>query len=296
MSVTATSANGAVLVYATRSGTLPARDRLWARNLDDLSAPVFEITTDASYFTNYLRLSPDGSLAVFNDRYAALSVPTVSREVEPGFSIRHPTFTSDGQRLFYSALQPGGGFVIHRADVPLTGILTNRLQMTANYAVAQGLGSSFRLTPDETRILSTGMFFVGGAINALKQHAFVTTADGSQNDAQLHPAFVHPQDFADLPLATPDSSHAFFRPVINRLSIAGSVNLQTPGTVTTIGSTINFVGDLRVAGDSQTVFFTMDGILPVNWLRGQIGQTGSHVPFQPVGGGAADPAPPPCCG
>ncbi len=282
-----TSANGAVLVYASRSPT--ARDRLWVRNLDDLSAPVFEVTTDASYFTNYLRLSPDGSLLVFNDRYATLGVPTVSREVEPGFSIRHPTFTSDGQRLFYSVLQPGGGFVINRADVPLTGILTNYLQMTANYAAGQGLGSSFRLTPDESRILSTGSFFVGGAINALKQHAFVTTANGTRDDAQLHPAFVNAVDFADLPVATPDSNHAVYASTINRLSIAGSTNLQAPGTTTTIGSTINFVGDVRVAGDSQTVFFTMDGILPVNWMRGQVGQTGSHVPFNPVGGGAPAP-------
>jgi hypothetical protein len=186
-------------------------------------------------------------------------------------------------------LQAGGGFVIKRAEVPLSGVLTNRVQMTANYPVAQGLGSNFILTPDETRILSTGSLFVGGAINGLKQHAFVTTADGSMDDAQLHAAFVDQVDGAGLPLSTPDSQHAFFLSVINRLSIAGSVNLQTPGVVTTIGSTINQVGNFRVAGDSQTVFFTIDGILPINWVRGEIGQAGSLAAFQPVGGGVLAP-------
>ena len=284
-----TAANGSWMVYVSRANGPPVRHRLWLKNLDDLSVPVVEIPTDPSFFTNYLRISPDGFIVVFNDRYTATTMHSFVQDIDPGSNIENRTFTRNGQRLFYTVVLGGGGRIIKRADVPLTGVLANRLQITRTYGVAEGLGSSFLLTPDETRILSTGLFVVGAPVNAVKQHSFVTTADGSQDDAMLHAPFVGLLDGAGQALSTPDSNYAFGVSVVNGLSTAASTSFTTPGTHVTIASTINQIDNLRVAGDSQTVFFTIDGILPVNWARGQINQFGSHVAFQPAGGGASAP-------
>jgi len=107
-----TSANGSWLVYVSRASGPPVRHRLWLRNLDDLSVPVVEIPTDSTFFTNYLRISPDGFIVAFNDRYTPTPVPTFVQDIDPGNTIENPTSTRNGQRLFYTVLLAGGGRII----------------------------------------------------------------------------------------------------------------------------------------------------------------------------------------
>ncbi len=284
-----TSADGAWLVYVSRSGGPPVRHRLWLKNLDDLSAPVREIATDASYFTNYLKISPDGTLVVFNDRYVTTADPATPHAVDGANTIESPLFTQDSQRLYYTVLVSGGGRIIKRADVGVNGLLANHLQMTADYPVAQGLGASFVLTPDETRIVSTGLLFVGGAVNSLKQHAFVTSADGSRNDAPLHPAFVHILDGAGQPAVTPDSRYAFYVYTVNHASAVAWADLQAPGLNEVIGNSVNQIVDPRVAGNSRTGFFRyLDGALQT-WAWGTVMPTAALGGFTPVGGSVPAP-------
>lgn len=283
-----TSANGAWLVYVSRNSGMPVRDRLWLKNLDDPSAPVREISTDASYFTNYLSISPDGAIVVFNSRYATTADPATARDVDGVNDISNPTFTHDSQHLYYTVLLAGGGRIIKRADVPVGGILANHQQMTANYPVAQGLGYSFVLTPDETRIVSTGLLFVGGAVNSLKLHAFVTTADGSQDDAQLHPPFVHAVDGVSQPVVTADSRYAFYVNTINHLSAVSWTDLNAPGTTIDVGNSINQIVNPQVAGDRTGFFLYLDGPLQ-NWAWGEVDPTTIRGGFNPLAGSVPAP-------
>ena len=282
------SANGARMVYVSRNDA-PLRHRLWLRDLDDLSAPVTEITTGAGFVTNYLKLSPDGALVVFNDNYAETSAPTVSNAVDAGNTIENPTFSANSQRLYYTVLLAGGGRVIKRADVDVNGALANRLQMTASYAAGEGLGRSFVLTPDEAQIVSAGLFFVGGAVNAYKQHAFVTTADGSQDDTQLHPNLVHPLDGAGLPLVTANSRYGYYVYRVNFVDHLGWADLQAPGTNTGVLTAINPFSKILLAGDSQHVFLEASegGIEP--WKLVENVSTPVFNGFNPVGGGVSAP-------
>ena len=186
-------------------------------------------------------------------------------------------------------LLAGGGRVIKRADVDVNGALANRLQMTASYAAGEGLGRSFVLTPDEAQIVSAGLFFVGGAVNAYKQHAFVTTADGSQDDTQLHPNLVHPLDGAGLPLVTANSRYGYYVYRVNFVDHLGWADLQAPGTNTGVLTAINPFSKILLAGDSQHVFLEASegGIEP--WKLVENVSTPVFNGFNPVGGGVSAP-------
>lgn len=291
-----TSANGAWLVYVTRLAGLPIQDRLWLKNLDDLTAPVTEIAPGTNHYNgfplaSYLAVSPNGSHVVFNNSYLQTGAPGVVSDVETGLDIAYPTFTRDSQRLYYTVLLAGGGRIIKRADIAVNGALTNHLQMTADYPVGEGLGSTFVLTPDETRIVSTGQLFVGGAVNGLRQHAYVTTADGSRDDTPLHPPFVNFSSGASLPLVTADSRYGLYDYMASPVQFSLMwAHLEAPGTNTvSIMGAINPYSAMRVAGDSRHGFVEDSAPTLFRWSYFRIEPSQALGAFNPVGGGVAPP-------
>lgn len=283
------SRNGARMVYVSQSAGTPVRHRLWLKNLDDLSAPVTEITTDTGFFTYFLALSPDGSLVAFNDKCAETATPAVSSFIDPGNSIEKRLFTANSDKLYYTMLIAGGGRVIKRADVDANGALVNRAQMTASYGVAEGLGSNFVLTPDETKIVSTGLFILGPPISGPKQHAYVTTADGSQDDTRLHPAFVTAIDGTDLPQVTADSRYGFYHYTVNSMDNLAWADLQAPGTNTVATPLINPFSAMRLAGNSRHGFIKDAASIPFPWSFFRIDPSQALGAFLPLGNGIPAP-------
>ena len=283
------SKNGARMVYVSRDGA--AHHRLWLKNLDDLAAPVTEISTPAGFFTNYLELSPDGSLVAFNDKYAATAAPTASSFIDAGNTIEKRTFTTNSDKLYYTVLISGGGRIIKRADVDVSGALVNRTQMTASYASAEGLGSDFVLTPDETKIVSTGLFLPNPPIptSGIKQYAYATTANGSQDDTRLHPPYVHVTDFTSLPVVAANSRYAHIAYRVNATDHVGWADLQAPGTITGDVTPSGTVGLQRLAGDSQHAFVRMFESTSQVWRLVENVATPALSLFNPVGGGVAAP-------
>jgi hypothetical protein len=260
---------------------------LWLKNLDDLSAPVREITTDSLFFTNYLAISPDGAIVVFNSRYATTADPATARDVDGVNTINNPTFTRDSQYLYYTVLLSGGGRIIKRADVPLSGVLTNYRPMTKDYDPAQGLGMSFVLTPDETRIVSTALIILGPPISSLKTLVYVTTADGSQDDAVLHPDFTNNVDYAYLPVITADSRYAFYANTINGQTNVSWTALNAPGTKVDVGNNPDGF-NTTVAGD-RAVFFRYYSGATQPWAWAEVNPTAIRGNFNPVGSGVPAP-------
>ncbi|HTU64805.1 MAG TPA: Ig-like domain-containing protein [Steroidobacteraceae bacterium] len=290
----ATSASGAWLVYVTRSEGPPVRHRLWLRAVGAPSIPVTEIVTgDPSFFVRSLSLSPDGTLVAFNGRIAAVATPGTSQLIDnAGIDIEKPVFTNDSRHVYYVVLMNGGGRVIKRADVSATGVVGNRVQITADYQPAEGLGIDYVLTPDEQSVVSLGLILPppGSPIgSSIQQHAFVTLADGNRNDLRLHPQPLPPIEGAgSLPDVSPDSRYAAFMATLN-----GGVNglyaadLQSPGSPLRV---VQDGGSLhQIAGDSRTVFYAVSSApSSVNtWYRARLDTAAAGVAFAPAAGASA---------
>jgi len=279
------SADGNWLVYVTRNEN-PLRHRLWLRNLVDLAAPVQEIATGSNFFPNYLRLSPDGSLVAFNNSLASTATPAQSVVIDgSGIDIQHPTFTNDSRKLFYTVNYNGGGRVIYRAEVSAAGVISNRLQMTANYQVAEGLGIQFRLTPDETRIVSLGLMLPPPMTTlGIKQNAFVTTADGSMNDARLHPLLTtDTEGVAFLPDVTANSRFALFQGTLGGTTGLFRADLLAPGSASLVTTDSPYVGAHQAYGPDRVLIGQSLAPQQYRWFHASLDPLGSAVEFAVAG-------------
>jgi hypothetical protein len=279
-----TSDDGGKMVYETVHAA-PIRHRLWVRDLVDLSAPVTEIDTAGGVFVSELRLSPDGTLVAFDDRLASTASSLTQAIDGSGIGIQHPTFTRDSRKLFYTVNLAGGGRIIKRADVSAAGAITNRLQMTANYNAGEGAGIEFRLTPDETRIVSLGLFMAppmaGGSI---KQYAVVTTADGSMNDQRVHPEFTTTTDIAaSLPETGTDSRYVVYLATLNGTTGAFASDLQGPGGAVNIAADSPFVSAVIANGATRALYgqTTLQPRQTV-WYSRSFAPSGPPVEFAPL--------------
>jgi hypothetical protein len=277
----ATSANGEWLVYVTQEPA-PIRHRLWLRNLVDLSTPVVEVTTPAGFFTSALELSADGMLLAFTNRVASTATPTVSQLIEPfaPVSVERPHFASNSRQLYYVELMSGGGRRIMRTDVTASGAVGAPTQMTADFMVAEGLGIDYRLTPDETRIVSLGLFMPPPMVgNSIKQYAYVTSTNGTLNDARLHPEYTSGVDgIGFVPAVTRDSQYAVYVGTLNGATQLYSSQLSAPGTALSLANSNN-IDQIRPAGNSNTVFYSLFG---GPWFRARADVAASGVVFAPV--------------
>jgi hypothetical protein len=119
----------------------------------------------------------------------------------------------------------------------------------------------------------------------VRPHAYVTTADGSRNDARLHEAFTGQSDAADLPVITPDSRHAVYVLVRGSFFTFSSTDLQAPGTSTQLTSPAYGVRQPRVA-DATSVYLDLgsaDGVaFPPSWYKALIPPAGQPaIPMVP---------------
>jgi hypothetical protein len=275
-----TSADGRWLVYVTLH-TAPILHRLWLRDLVDLAAPVVEITTPANFFASTLALSDDGTLVVFNDRVATTANPTVSQLLDPfvvgGVTISK--FTADSRRLYYVQLN-NGARTIWRLDISATAQIGSRTQMTVDYGNFEGLGMDFVLTPDESQIVSMGLFMPPPQVsNSIKQYGYVTTADGSRDDTRLHPQYTNVIDGIGPPLNfTRNGRYVVYTATLSGVTGFYSTDLTAPGVAVPIAAP--FVSaEVFPAGDANTVFYRQHN---GTWYRGSAGTAASGVAFAPV--------------
>jgi hypothetical protein len=277
-----TSANGRRMLYTTRAAGPPARTRLWLRNLVDLSVPVQEIPMGSSN-QGALLISPDAVHAIVGTEHINLDNPA-QRQVFDS-SAEQVLLTRDGGSMFYTRLLGGGSRAVYRITLSGGGF-GGPFQMTSTPGAAQGLGLQLALSPDETLIASQGLYI--DAPLGLQAHAYVTHANGSQDDRRVSPAYTLSVDHAPRPGVTFDSRFAYYSGTVAGTSGVYAADLTLPGAAQAVATIPGgyFLVDALVASDSRTFFY---GAAPVNtgtalaWYKGSLDQAGSAVAYSPAG-------------
>jgi VCBS repeat-containing protein len=287
----ATSADTDWIVYVTNRATpLPNRHRLWLKHAGDASVPVVEIPTGNPSYNSYsLKLSPDGTLVAFNDRVASTATPAQSQPIDANVAyigLDRPMFTRDSRQIFYVTLPGGGSRIIHRADVSAAGAVSTRTQMTATYQPAEGLGIRYGLSPDESLIVSLGLILPVGSPTGIQQNAFVTTADGSMNDARLHPLLAPLEGAYSLPVVSADNRFGVYEASLGGIDGLYSTDLQSPGAALLLANTFIGPASHQIASDARTMFYPQSSTpgTPPRWFRTRVDTAGAGVAFAPVSG------------
>jgi VCBS repeat-containing protein len=288
----ATSADTRWIVYVTNRATpLPGGHRLWLKNAGDPTVPVVEIPTgNPQYSSTYLKLSADGTLVAFNDRVASTATPSVSQALDSSgttIAVERPTFTRNSRQIYFASVLAGGGRIIQRVDVSAAGVVGAPLQMTASYPPAEGLGIRFGLTPDESQIVSLGLILPMGAITGIQQNAFVTTADGSMNDARLHQILTPPLEGAySVPVVSADNRFGVYEASLGGIEGLYSTDLQSPGTALLLANTFVGPASHQIASDGRTMFYPQSSTpgVPARWFRTRVDTGSAGVAFAPVAG------------
>jgi hypothetical protein len=279
----ATSADGSALVYATiDDSTGPARHRLWFKDLTDEDAFVEEIPTPTNFFPHFLEISPNGQHILFDENYvsrANLGQPTAYSSE----AIAWPRFTKNSDYIYYAQFLQGGGRVVNRVELNPTGGIIGQQQMTASPNVAEGLGLTLGLSPDETLIVTTGLVLWQN--QGPKSHAYVTRADGLRNDVLLHPPFTTAVDDARQPIVTADNAYAYYFGTMNGVSGLYATNLQNLGTAVRldVAPADHFVSSAVVLPDSRTLFYNLVRFPNQTWRVGRIDQPGVAEIYAPNG-------------
>ena len=279
----ATSADASALVYTTiDDSTLPARHRLWFKDLTDEDAFVEEIPTPTNFFPHFLAISPNGQHILFDGNYvsrANLGQPTAySNE-----AIAWPLFTKTSEYIYYAQFLQGGGRVVNRVELDPAGGIIGQQQMTATPNVAEGRGLTLGLSPDETLIATTGLVLWQN--QGPKSHAYVTRADGLQNDVMLHPVATTAVDDARHPTVTADNAYAYYLGTMNGVSGLYATNLQNPGTAVRLDAAPadHFISSAVVLPDSRTLFYNLVRFPNQTWHVGRIDQPGVAEIYAPNG-------------
>jgi VCBS repeat-containing protein len=287
----ATSADTGWIVYVTHlAAPLPGRHRLWLKNAGDPSVPVVEIPTgNPNYSSTTLELSADGTLVVFNDRVASTATPSMSQALDSSgtaIALENPTFTRSSRQVYFTAVLAGGGRIIRRVDVSAAGVVSAPLQMTASYPPAEGLGIRFGLTPDESQIVSLGLILPMGAGTGIQQNAFVTTADGSMNDARLHPELVPLEGAYSLPVVSADNRFGVYEASLAGVDGLYSTDLQSPGTALLLANTFVGPASHQIMSDARTLFYPQSSTpgVPARWFRTRVDTASAGIAFAPVAG------------
>jgi hypothetical protein len=277
-----TSADGSALVYVTRvTGSQPARHRLRFKDLTDDTAPVQEIPTATNFFASWLAISPDGQHIVFNQNY--VSRASIAQPTSYGSDIAWPRFTEHSDFLYYVEFLAGGGRVIKRVPLNPGGGIGSSEQMSASPPVAEGRGLTLGLSPDETLIASTGLIVTQFGP---KSYAYVTPADGSQNDILLHPIAITAVDGAQQPTVTADNAYAYYTGTMNNVTGLYATDLQSPGTAVRVDNAPVgfFINSPVVLPDARTLFYNVTSLgSPSSWRKGRIDQPGVAEIYSPEG-------------
>jgi hypothetical protein len=271
------SDDGGMLAYTTRESGAFGRHWLWVKDQYDLTRPVREVATPTNYLTRAFSLNSTGDLLIFDDRVVDTADPSLPQSIEAGVTVEKPVFEPH-TNIYYTAVLAGGGRVIKRVRVAPDGTPFDRVPITADYGVGEGLGIDFRQTPNYARIVSAGLMMPpsmpGGSI---KQHAFVTWVDGSRSDHQLHPDFTHATDIALQPWVSADSTKVVYYAILGGVSGLYSTDLFNAGIAVRLMSLAPGEAEVLLHGDSASVF--VKG--PIYWSRATIGVADTSMPFVP---------------
>ena len=282
-----TGAQGDYLVYISRTQVQgsPVRHRLWVKNVADPNAPVTELPTDSAFFVRFIAMSPNGQMIAYNEQWAKVTPPQQFGSIDT--SVERPMFTRDSQTLFYTELQSGGGRRIKRKPAGSSSFGT---YVTAQYQLAQGLGIGFTLTPDETKVVSTGLFLHAGVPSGgPMQSAYVSPVDGTFNDQRLHPAYTMTDEYAYQPAVTADSRYAYYMATLGGVRGIYVTDLNAPGNAVRldVSSNLEYASGPTAAADSRTLFYSLQvfnsPLQALGWFYTRIDQPGSVTPFAPPG-------------
>jgi hypothetical protein len=276
----ATGRQGNHLVYISRTDIQgsPVKHRLWVKNVVDPNEPVTELPTDSTFFARTIAMSPNGHLIAYNNQWAKVTPPQQFGSIDG--SVERAAFTRDSQTIFYTELEAGGGRRIKRKPATSTSFGT---YVTAQYQIAQGLGMDFRLTPDETRVVSTGLFLHAGIPSGgPMQSAFVSPVDGTFNDQRLHPAYTMVDEYAYQPEVTADGRYAYYMATLAGANGIYATDLDAPGVAVRLDVNPGnvFASGPTVAADSRTLFYSLQ---QVGWFYTRIDQPGTRTPLAPAG-------------
>lgn len=280
-----TAANGSRMIYVSRTAGGSYPYRLYLKDLTNLAGPSVPLATDPSFFPYYVVISPDGKHVVINSEYRSLINPALAQGLISGSE--RPMFTSDSQNIVYPVLFAGGGRIIMKSGVNPAGGLTGVIQITQNYAVAEGLGIDFGLSPDETLVTSQALRLVP-PLSGPKSYAYVTPLDGSQNDRLLHTAFTLNIEHANKPFVTRDSRYAYFMGNLGGTDGIFATDLQAPGTAVRVDNTPSgmAVPLLGILADARTVVYIQVQLNPLGdaaVYTARIDQPGIETVFAPPG-------------
>lgn len=286
----ATGAQGDYLVYISRTQVQgsPVRHRLWVKNVADPNAPVTELPTDSTFFVRFIAMSPNGQMIAYNNQWAKVTPPQQFGSIDNSIpSVEQPRFTRDSQTIFYTELQSGGGRRIKRTPAGASSFGT---YVTAQYQVAQGLGIDFALTPDETKVVSTGLFLHAGVPSGgPMQSAYVSPVDGTFNDQRLHPPYTRTDEYAYQPAVTADSRYAYYMATLGGIRGIYVTDLNSPGNAVRldVSSNLEYASSPTVAADSRTLFYSLQvfnsPLQALGWFYTRIDQPGSVTPLAPLG-------------
>jgi hypothetical protein len=283
------SANGKSIVYVSGTQSTPSTPRLW---LVDLTSPGSAPTLITAPSTvTYLQISPDGSQLVFNGVYVNTAHPDQAFAIPSQGTVDHAIFSHDGRQIFYSVLLGGGGRVIDSTATNVQG-LVGYTQLTQMYAVAEGLGIQFVSTPDDTKVVSAGLFSFPFATGP-SQEAFVTPTSPPFSDRQLNPLLTNSVDSVSPPSVTPDSRYAYYAATIGGLPYVYANDLVQAGNAVAVDSAPAgwYVGAPQVAPDSRTLFYNKAPLnsLSIPFYYADLTQPGQIHAFSPLGSAAAAP-------
>lgn len=279
-----TAANGSRLIYVTRTDGSPFRYRLWLKDLVNMQAPAQEIPTPGSFFAYYYAISPDGRHAIVNNEY--LFLEDLSQRQFFDSSVERPRITRNSAYVYYAKTLGSAQRVVMRAALQANGFIGSPAQMSTLRNTNEGLGIDLGLSPDES-LITTQALLMEPSLTGPRAHAFVTRADGLQNDQQLSSGYTQSVDYAYRPDVTPDGQYAYFAATIGGTSgifarlLGGSSTFRVDAAPAGM-----YVPPAQVAADSRTLFYsqaTTIGPPVTNWFRVRLDQPGNATPFAPAG-------------
>jgi hypothetical protein len=100
----------------------------------------------------------------------------------------------------------------------------------------------------------------------------VTTADGSMNDARLHPLLAPLEGAYSLPVVSADNRFGVYEASLGGIDGLYSTDLQSPGTALLLANTFVGPASHQIASDARTMFYEQSSTPGVQqrWFRTRV--------------------------
>jgi WD40-like Beta Propeller Repeat len=153
------------------------------------------------------------------------------------------------------------------------------------------VGIGFVSTPDDTKIVSTGLFLLFPSAAGPSQEAFVTPTSAPFSDSRLNPPLTNQVDNIDQPSVSADSRYACYTATVGGVSGLYANDLVNSGAAVAFDTAPSggYIGGLQIAPDSRTMFYKkgpLNSVSPAPMMYTNISQPGTVNAFSPLGTGA----------